>query len=71
MNNLEKLLQKKQRLLKELDKVSELIAIEKIQLQNDSGGIGRKSPAIFDKKEFEKKVRAKFKIKQYEIQSKQ
>jgi hypothetical protein len=63
MNNLEKLLQKKQRLLKELDKVSEQIAIEKIQLQNDSGGIGRKSPAIFDKKEFEKKVRSKFRIK--------
>ena len=63
MNNLEKLLQKKQRLLKELDKIYELIAIEKIQLQDDSGGIGRKSPAIFDKKEFEKKVRAKFKIK--------
>ena len=62
MNNIEKLLQKKQRLLKELDKVSEQIAIEKIQLQNDSGGIGRKSPAIFDEKEFEKKVRAKFKI---------
>lgn len=63
MNNLEKLLQKKQRLLKELDKVSELIAIEKIQLQNDGGGIGRKSPAIFDKKEFERKVRSKFKIR--------
>lgn len=37
MNNLEKLFQKKQRLLNELDKVSEQIAIEKIQLQNDSG----------------------------------
>lgn len=59
MNNLEKLLQKKQRLLKELDKVSEQIAIEKIQLQNDSGGIGRKSPAIFDKKELEKKSESK------------
>lgn len=57
MNNLEKLLQKKQRLLKELDKVSELIALEKIQLQNDGGGIGRKSST-----DFEKKVRAKFKI---------
>ena len=32
---LEKLLEKKKRLLKELDKVSELIALEKIQLQND------------------------------------
>ena len=48
MNNLEKLLQKKQRLLNELDKIYELIAIEKIQLQDDSGGVGRKSPAIFD-----------------------
>ena len=55
---LEKLLQKKKRLLKELDKVSELIAIEKIQLQNDDGGgIGRKSST-----DFEKRVRAKFKI---------
>ncbi len=58
MNNLEKLLQKKQRLLNELDKISELIAIEKIQLQNDGGGIGRKSST-----DFEKRVRAKFKIK--------
>ena len=55
---LEKLLEKKKRLLKELDKVSELIAIEKIQLQNDDGGgIGRKSST-----DFEKRVRAKFKI---------
>ena len=54
---LEKLLEKKKRLLKELDKVSELIALEKIQLQNDGGGIGRKSST-----DFEKRVRAKFKI---------
>ena len=52
---LEKLLEKKKRLLKELDKVSEQIATEKIQLQND--GIGRKSST-----DFEKRVRAKFKI---------
>lgn len=57
MNNLEKLIEKKHRLLKELDKVSDLIAIEKIQLQNDGGGIGRKSSA-----NFEKRARAKFKI---------
>ena len=35
---LEKLLEKKKRLLKKLDKVSEIIALEKIQLQNDGGG---------------------------------
>ena len=63
MNNIEKLLQKKQSLLKELDKITEQIALEKIQLQNDGGGIGRKSPAIFDKKEFEIRVRSKFKIR--------
>ena len=57
MNNIEKLLQKKQSLLKELDKITEQIALEKIQLQNDGGGIGRKSST-----DFEKKVRAKFKI---------
>ena len=54
---LEKLLEKKKRLLKELDKVSEQIATEKIQLQNDGGGIGRKSLT-----DFKKRVRAKFKI---------
>ena len=54
---LEKLLEKKKRLLKKLDKVYELIALEKIQLQNDGWGIGRKSST-----DFEKRVRAKFKI---------
>lgn len=54
---LEKLLQKKARLLKELDKISDQIAIEKIQLQEVSGGIGRKSPT-----NFEKRARAKFRI---------
>jgi|GEM_PF-3639087 len=54
---LEKLLQKKARLLKDLDKISEQIALEKIQLQDVGGGIGRKSSA-----DFERKARAKFKI---------
>ena len=59
MSELEKLLQKKERLLKELDKISDQIATERIQLNesNHSGGIGRKSTA-----DFEKRVRAKFRI---------
>lgn len=55
---LEKLLEKKARLLRELDKISDQIATEKIQLQDvNSGGLGRKSTTVF-----EKRVRAKFKI---------
>ena len=56
---LEKLLQKKERLLKELDKVSDQIATERIQLNESTNGrgIGRKSPT-----DFEKRVRAKFRI---------
>lgn len=55
---LEKLLEKKARLLKELDKISDQIAIDKIQLQDvNSGGIGRKSTTVF-----EKRARAKFRI---------
>ncbi|MDQ1859266.1 hypothetical protein [Chryseobacterium sp. WLY505] len=54
---LEKLIEKKARLLKELEKVSEMIALEKIQLQESSGRTGRKSSAGF-----EKMARAKFKI---------
>ena len=58
---LSNLLKKKAKLLKDLDKVSEQIALEKIQLQESevqSGGVGIKSSVLF-----EKRVRAKFKIK--------
>ena len=57
---LEKLIHRKEKLLKELDKISDQIALEKIQLQESevrSTGIGRKSSTSF-----ENKVRAKFKI---------
>ena len=57
---LELLLKKKERLLKELDKISEQIAFERIQLQEsevNGGGMGVKSSS-----NFEKRVRAKFKI---------
>jgi len=55
---LEKLLEKKARLLKELDKISDQIALERIQLQEvDGGGTGRKSTTVF-----EKRTRAKFRI---------
>ena len=58
MNNLEKLIQRKQKLLKELDKISEQIALEKILLQKaDNGGSGRESSS-----DFEKRLRAKFRI---------
>lgn len=57
MTSIDLLIKKKERLLKELDKVSEQIALEKIQLQDTAAGIGRKSSSSF-----EKKVRAKFKI---------
>lgn len=61
MNNfLNTLLKKKETLLKELDKVSNQIAVEKIQLQESevrSGGVGIKSSTSF-----KNKVRAKFKI---------
>lgn len=56
---LEKLILKKEKLLRELDKVSEQIATERILLQESTNGrgIGRKSPT-----DFEKRVRAKFRI---------
>ncbi len=55
---LEKLLEKKARLLKELDKISDQIATERIQLQEvDGGGIGRKPTTVF-----EKRAIAKFRI---------
>lgn len=59
-NSLDILIKKKERLLSELDKISNQIAVEKIQLQESevrSGGVGQKSSTSF-----EKKVRAKFKI---------
>ncbi|MDV3774549.1 hypothetical protein CMU14_15860 [Elizabethkingia anophelis] len=61
MFSLDLLLKKKDKLLKELDKVSEQIAIEKIQLQESEDrnrGVGVKSSVSFDKK-----VRTKFQIK--------
>ncbi len=58
MNNLEKLIQRKQKLLNELDKVYEQIALEKTLLQKSyREGIENKSSS-----DFEKRVRAKFRI---------
>jgi len=54
---LEKLLNKKERLLKELDKIYEQIALEKLNIQNSNDNLKNVNP-----NEFEKKVRAKFKI---------
>ncbi len=58
---IESLLKRKEKLLKELDKISDQIAVERIQLQESeghrSGGVGKKSSASF-----ERKARAKFRI---------
>ncbi|MFP3593968.1 hypothetical protein [Chryseobacterium sp. SIMBA_038] len=54
---LDKLLKKKERILRELDKVYEQIALEKLNIQNSNDNLINLNPD-----NFEKKVRAKFKI---------